>query len=185
VVAETIIEPATRGPEIEQIELSEKARLGAVVTFKWGSPAADQCWIACPGDIEERPVPIAGETTVCLARPGRHTFRVVAQNRFGRTLGSRTVDVVAPALRVTLPGGAARVGHPGDEVRFDWRIEGAREAWLIAPGRDAPQRVGFDHALIVMLGCEPEEFQLIARGYSDDEQCVTLKAIPRIHHGLD
>jgi hypothetical protein len=53
------------------------------------------------------------------------------------------------------------------------------------PGHDEPRRVGFDHALIATVGYEPKEFILSARGHSNEEQSVVLRAMPRFNVEID
>ena len=86
--------------------------------------------------------------------------------------------MIAPTLRIALPRPAVQVGHPGDEVRFEWRVTGARSVWLVTPDSDRPQPVGEDSFLFVTLGWRPAEFQLIARGYGGAERSAVLRAVP-------
>jgi hypothetical protein len=185
VAVETIVEPLPRGPEIEHIELPEKAGLGDPIKFAWRAPGADRCWIACPDGPNERPAPVVGEIAMRLDQPGRHTFRVIAQGRFGRTIVSRAVDVAAPTPRVAVPSGFTRAGTPGEEVHFDWDIDGAREAWLILPDGSAPRPVACNQALFVTVGTRSESFRLVAHGHDGSKRSVVLTVVPRLFASLE
>jgi hypothetical protein len=179
-VTEAIFEPLPNGPVIERFDVPAKVPFGGSVACAWHVPAAERVHLAVieDGKVDDRLGPPSGQMLLEPALPGRLLLRLTAENSWGQTMASRSVEVIAPKLRIALPRPAVQAGHPGDDVRFEWRVTGARSVWLVAPDSDRPQRVGEDSFLFVTLGWRPAEFQLIARGYGGAERSAVLRAVP-------
>jgi hypothetical protein len=180
-VTEAIVEPLPNGPAVERFDAPSKVRVGEYVACAWHVPAAEWVRLAIIGDdnVTDSPGPSSGQILLNPARPGRMFLRLTAENAWGKTSVSRSVEVVAPKLRITLPRGGVQSGHPGEDVRFEWRATGAASVWLIGPDSDQPQPVGEESCLFVTLGWRPAEFQLIARGYDGAESSAVLRAVPQ------
>ena len=188
VVTETVVEPLPNGPAVERFEVPATALLGESVACAWHAPAAKRARLAVveDGKAADYVGPPSGQIVLRPERPGRVMLRLTADNDWGQTTLMRAVEITAPKVEITLPRPAVQAGHPGEEVRFEWKAEGAESVWLISPGCDAPQRLddkdaGFKDGgfVFVKLGWRPAEFQLIARGYGGAEQSVTFRAEPQ------
>ena len=81
---------------------------------------------------------------------------------------------------------AVRAGHPGEEVRFEWRTFAADKVWLVPPDGADPQLLPHhDGFLSVTLGWQPVEFRLVARGYAGAECSTVLRAEPQPFASLE
>jgi hypothetical protein len=187
VVAETVVEPLPNGPAVERFDVPAKVRLGESVACAWHVPAAKRVRVAVieDGNAVDHLGPPSGQIVLAPDRPGKLMLRLTAENDWGQSTQMRVVEVEAPKVRIELPLPAVQAGHPGEEVRFAWKVE-AESVWLISPGCDAPERLddkdaGFREGgfLFVRLGWRPVEFQLIARGYGGAEDSVTFRAVPQ------
>jgi hypothetical protein len=184
IVTEAIFEPLANGPTVERFDVPAKVRLGDDLACAWHAPqAAGVCLAGIEdGNIADHIGPPIGQILLHPTRPGRLMVRLTAQSEWGQTTLTRTVEVVAPKLRLRLLRPAVQAAQPGEEVRFEWTAEGACSVWLISPGCDRPQLLREEKEgglLCVTLGWRPMEFQLIARGYGGAERSVTLTAVPQ------
>jgi hypothetical protein len=180
-VTEAIFEPRPNGPAVAQFNAPAKVPFGEVVAVAWHAPAAQRVHLAMieDGNVEDSIGLPSGQILVTPTRPGRLLLRLTAENSWGQTTVTKRCEIVAPKLRIELPHGDARAGHPGDIVRFVWRVSGAESVWLIAPDAEQPQQVDADSALNVTLGWRPAEYLLIARGYGNAERSAVLRAVPQ------
>jgi hypothetical protein len=180
-VTEAIFEPRPNGPAVAQFNAPAKVPFGEAVAVAWHAPAAQRVHLAMieDGNVEDSIGLPSGQILVTPTRPGKLLLRLTAENDWGQTTITKRVEVMAPRLRLELPHGDARAGHPGDTVRFVWRVSGAESVWLIAPDAEQPQQVDADSALNVTLGWRPAEYLLIARGYGNAERSAVLRAVPQ------
>jgi hypothetical protein len=167
VTTETVLEPAPNGPAIERFAAPDKVVIGDSLACEWDAPAAQRVRLAVVDDeIADTIGPSSGQLVLHPKRAGRMRLRLTAEAEWGQTSLVRTVEVVAPRLQLTLPQGRVQIGHPGEEVCFEWRAFGAESVWMVGPESTQPQRVDAEGFLYVKLGWRPVEFQLIARGYA-------------------
>jgi hypothetical protein len=179
-VTEAIFEPRPNGPAVAQFNAPAKVPFGEVVAVAWHAPAAQRVHLAMieDGNVEDSIGLPSGQILVTPTRPGRLLLRLTAENSWGQTTVTKRCEIVAPKLRIDVPRTAA-AGHPGDTVRFQWRVSGAESVWLIAPDAEQPQQVDAECCLFVTLGWRPAEYELLARAYGGAQRSVTLQAVPQ------
>jgi hypothetical protein len=112
VIAEAMIEPAPKGPPIENIEVPAEALLGEPFLFTWAAPEAHRVSIFESGSSTARPVAPVGEIPLKPDRLGRYTIHLVAEGRWGRSVATHAVQIVAPKLAVIALRGPKRTGFP-------------------------------------------------------------------------
>jgi hypothetical protein len=175
------MDPEPNGPAIEKFDVPAKVLFGDPIACAWESAAAERVRLAMieNANVKESVEAPRGQLLVYPSRPGRLILRLNAETSWGQRSETRIVRVVPPKLRLSTPAGTERAGHPGEEIRFEWRSENATEVWLISPGCEKPQAVPAEGVLFVTLGRRPDEFVLIARGRDGAEKAVTFRAVPQ------
>jgi hypothetical protein len=180
IVTETIVEPLANGPPLE-VTAPATALFGGPLACGWHSPTAERVHLAAIEDagITEYVGSPSGQILLHPTRPGSRALRLTAENQWGQTTIKRTVEVVVPKLRIALLSPTQLVGRPGQPVRIEWRAEGAREVWFVAPARGLTKKVTDEHALETWFGIEPEELRFIARAlHSAEEHSATVTLLP-------
>jgi hypothetical protein len=84
------------------------------------------------------------------------------------------VRAKAPDIRID---SRLRLGAPGSDAAFHWKVKGAREAWVEAPSRPA-ERVPLHGGMAVTIGEGREEFKLRAVGFDGGVGSVSFAAEP-------
>jgi hypothetical protein len=186
-VLESLIDPEPNGPPIERFDVPSKVVFGDPISVAWESATAERVRLAMieNANVKESIEAPRGQVLVYPSRPGRLIMRLNAETSWGQRSETRIVSVVAPKLRLWTPSGTERAGHPGEEIRFEWRTENAVEAWLISPGSKTPEGVPASAVLFVTLGWRPAEFQVIARGRDGAEKSVTFRGVPQPFASLE
>jgi hypothetical protein len=183
-----VFEPLANGPSIERFDLPRTISLGENLTCGWHAPAAKRVHLAIigNGEIAEHIEPASGQIVLSPHRPGRLRLRLTAEAEWGQATLVRSVDVIVPKLRIMLMCPAVQAGHPGEEVRFEWRTFAADNVWLVPPDGGDPQLLPHhDGFLSVTLGWQPVEFRLVARGYAGAECNAVLRAEPQPFASLE
>jgi hypothetical protein len=183
-VMEASADPEPNGPAIERFDVPAKVVFGDPIAIAWESATAERVRLAMIEDakVKESIEAPRGQVLVHPSRPGRLIMRLNAETSWGQRSATRIVRVVPPVppkVRLSTPAGTERAGHPGEEIRFEWRSENATELWLISPGCETPQAVPAEGVLFVALGRRPAEFVLTARGRDGAEKSVTFRAVPQ------
>jgi hypothetical protein len=187
IVTEAIFEPLPNGPPL-QVDIPSKVLFGNPLAYSWQAPMAERVRLAAieDGDLDERTGPSSGQTLFHPTRPGRLVLQLTAENGWGQTTVKRTVDIILPKPRITLLSPAVQTGLPNQKARVEWRAEGAREVWFVAPTRGLNKQVTGEHVLETTFCIEPEEFHLIARAlHGTEEHRVTLRLLPSPFACLD
>lgn len=180
-VLETFVELSAPPPT--RIDAPNQAKLGDGIPVNWEAPGAVQVKVIVTEDnyVSESLGPPVGALTLRPCRPGRLMLRIVAEYDSDK---SRTdtcfIEVVATPLRINLLSPPIQYGLLGEQICFDWAIEGARTASLVALTRGERQEVELNASMLVTLQTEPEDFLLLALPFDGGRpQRVRLRADPR------
>jgi hypothetical protein len=188
-VTETVIEPLPNGPPVEWFKVPATVTLGGNIVPAWHAPRADRVRLAVieDGEVSDHIGPPTGQIIVPALRPCRVLLRLTAETGWGETTLTREVTVAPPALKLIALRPAVQAAYPGDTLRFGFKATGAESLWLIGPDDDAPKRHDDNSGgfLIVTLGLQPVEFEVIARGYGGAERSLVLRALPDLTAGLE
>jgi hypothetical protein len=180
------VRPQVVAPEFSKIEVARQVFVGDSLPVVWDAPSATSVTLQIE-DGDERSEHAGTSAGVFMLRPTRTgpiLLRLVAQGPFATTVQTRTVQVVAPVPRIEIER-PVQWGNPGTAVTFNWRIRGAREAFIEAPVRGETYGVELDGGMVVDIEPTEEEFHLIAIGLDGRRHTERFSTIPRVIGSLD
>lgn len=189
-VTEVTFEPLPNGPAVERFDAPEHAALGDSIACAWSAPRAGRVRLTMieQNNVTDNIGPSIGQILLPPpTRPGLVFLRLTAEAEWGQRIETRAVNVAAPELRLDLLRPPLQYGEPGQSLTFEWRTVGADGVWLIEPDAPEPRKLDDKDGglIVVMLGMEPVEFEVIAKGYGGAEQSAVLRAVPYAFASLE
>jgi hypothetical protein len=180
------VRPKAIAPNFTKIDVAPQARVGESLEIAWDAPGADLVTLQIEhgGERIEHAGASSDAFTLRPDREGLFVLRLVAQGPHAKASETRTVRVKMPRPRIVVEQ-PVQSGAPGSEAAFRWRITGAREAFVEAPQRHERHGVALEGGMVVAIGSEPEEFQLVAVGLDGRRYSERLSTIPRLIACLD
>jgi hypothetical protein len=180
------IRPQLVAPTFSKIDVARQGFVGDSLLVVWDAPSATSVTLQIE-DGDERSEHVGTSTGVFIlrpTRPGLIVLRLVAQGAFAKTVQTRTVQVTSPGPRIEIEH-PVQSGEPGTAVTFNWRITGAREAYIDAPVRGETYGVALDDGMVVDIEPTAEEFHLVAIGLDGRRHTERFSTVPRLIACLD
>lgn len=185
-VASLIIEPRVIVPRILDFGARGQATVGEAIMIVWRVQDAEACTLVIEDgeQVSEHQVAVNGEVWIVPRHPGvLHASLIVRSphaHLSDEAIVSRGLElpVKTPPLRIEMPA-TRKAGLLGEEVRFDWTINGATRAVLHLVDRDEVRDVLLDGRMQVAVGSEEERFRLVATGFDGKEKVVEFRVVPR------
>jgi hypothetical protein len=180
------VRPQAVAPKFSKIEVARQGFVGDSFPVVWDAPRATSVTLQIEngGERAEHAGTSSGVFVLHPTQPGLILLRLVALGPFSSTVETRTVQVTSSAPRIEIER-PVQTGEPGTAVTFQWRVSGAREAFINAPARGETHGVALDGGMVVEIEHTAEEFHLVAIGLDGSRRTERFSTIPRLIGCLD
>lgn len=185
-VASLIIEPRVIVPRILDFGARGHATVSESIMIVWRVQDAEACMLVIEDGehVVEHQVAVNGEMWIVPRNPGVLHASITARSPHAHlsdeAIISRGLElpVKVPPLRIEMPE-TRKASLLGEEVCFDWTINGATRAVLHLVDRDETRDVPLDGHMRVAVGPEEERFRLVATGFDGKEHQKEFRVVPR------